>query len=127
VISSVARNQAVRQLLVEQQRRVGRRLGSFVTEGRDQGTVVFPDAEFRFVLLADLPMRAERRYREMVADGEDVDIKAVTDNLVRRDRVDSKQWEPLLASGNVPAIDTTNLSIHQVLDRILTELGVPGA
>lgn len=126
VLSPVAKHEGIRKLLVEHQRRIGQELGSVVTEGRDQGSVVFPRADHKFILLADLPQRAERRHRDMVADGEDVDIKAVTDNLVRRDAVDSKQWEPLLASGNAVAIDTTRLTIHQVLERILAELADSG-
>lgn len=122
VTSQVAKNEGIRRLLVEQQRRLGERLGSIVTEGRDQGTVVFPHAGAKFVLLADLPKRAERRHHEIAADGEDVSIEAVTENLVRRDEVDSKQWEALLEPGRAVIIDTTDMTIPQVLDRMSEEL-----
>ncbi len=118
VTSSVAKNPAVRKLLVEQQRRVGAKLGSFVTEGRDQGSVVFPQADFRFVLEADLEKRAQRRYQELIADGEDVTLSEVADNLRARDLVDSKQWEPLLRDESAIVIDTTHLRIHEVVDRM---------
>ena len=118
VTSQVARNQAVRKLLVDDQRKVGERLGSFVTEGRDQGSVVFPNADMKFVLQATLQRRSERRYQELAADGENVQITEVMDNLSARDQVDAKQWEPLLASDTAVVIDTTQLSIVEVVDRM---------
>jgi len=118
VTSQVARNQAVRKLLVEDQRKVGERLGSFVTEGRDQGSVVFPKADMKFVLQATLRRRSERRYQELVADGENVQIEEVMDNLAARDQVDAKQWEPLLTSNIAIVIDTTHMTILEVVDRM---------
>lgn len=118
VTSQVARNQAVRKLLVEDQRRVGERLGSFVTEGRDQGSVVFPKADIKFVLQATLQRRSERRFQELTADGENVQITEVMDNLSARDQVDAKQWEPLLVSGTAVVIDTTPMTITEVVDRM---------
>ncbi len=118
VTPHVARQPAVRQLLVERQRRIGRGLGSFVSEGRDQGSVVFPDAEAKFVLEASLEKRAQRRFQEMLADGEELQIAAVVDNLRIRDEVDAKQWEPLLAPGMAIVIDTTDLTIAEVIDRM---------
>lgn len=118
VTSQVARNQAVRKLLVEDQRKLGERLGSFVTEGRDQGSVVFPNADIKFVLQATLQRRSERRYQELLADGENVQITEVMDNLSVRDQVDAKQWEPLLVSDAAVVIDTTQMSIVEVVDRM---------
>lgn len=116
--SHVARNQAVRGLLVEEQRKLGKQLGSFVTEGRDQGSVVFPEADVKFVLQATLQRRAERRHQEQTADGENVQITDVMENLSARDQVDAKQWEPLLESEGAIVIDTTHMSIVQVVDRM---------
>lgn len=121
--SHVARHGEIRSLLVEHQRRLGDQLGSFVSEGRDQGTVVFPRADSKFVLQASLAKRAERRRQEMIADGEEAAIEAVIQNLSSRDEVDSKQWEPLLRSGQVVVIDTTHVSIHEVLEQMLRHLG----
>ena len=114
----IARNQAIRDLLVARQRDLARALGSVVSEGRDQGSVVFPEADVRFVLEASMERRAERRYQELVADGEDVEIKDVIANLSARDSVDARQWEPLLACDASVVIDTTELSISQVVDRM---------
>jgi len=116
--SQVARLGTVREVLVEQQRRIGRALGSFVTEGRDQGSVVFPEAEVKFVLEASLERRAARRFQEMSADGETVTLDDVRRNIVARDETDAKQWAPLLGSGRAVVIDTTDLSISDVVERM---------
>lgn len=116
---AVARCQAVRSLLVEQQRRIAASLGSCVSEGRDQGSVVFPDADVKFVLDASLERRVERRFQELNADGETVDRAAVADDLRARDAGDSRQWDPLLQSGAAIIIDTTDLTIAEVIDRLI--------
>jgi len=114
----IARCQPIRDLLVDRQRQLGQKLGSFVTEGRDQGSVVFPNADKRFVLIAGLDARAQRRHQELTADGEDVTLDEVRANLCARDSVDSKQWEPLLKSSRAQIIDTTNMTIHNVIDNL---------
>ncbi len=121
--SPVAKCQPIRDLLVAQQRALGQRLGSFVTEGRDQGSVVFADAAVKFVLVADVDKRAERRYYELAVDGEEsVSLATVRDNLLARDAIDAKQWEPLLKAGRTIVIDTTELTIHDVVDRLVDEI-----
>lgn len=123
----VARHGQIRALLVERQRQIGRALGSLVSEGRDQGSVVFPKADAKFVLDASLDRRAERRLHEMEADGEAVTLEQVKANLRARDAVDAKQWEPLLQSGEAVVIDTTQLSIPEVIDRMAAILDERGA
>lgn len=123
----VARHGQIRALLVERQRQIGRTLGSLVSEGRDQGSVVFPKADAKFVLDASLDRRAERRLHEMEADGEAVTLEQVKANLRARDAVDAKQWEPLLQSGEAVVIDTTQLSIPEVIDRMAAILDERGA
>ena len=121
--SPVARHPSVRALLSKQQRRIGRSLRSFVTEGRDQGSTVFPSADLKFVLDASLEKRAERRWQELATDGEEVPLAEVMDNLRKRDQVDSKHWEPLLASGQAEVIDTTALTIQEVIDLLAERAG----
>jgi cytidylate kinase len=116
--SHVARDRSIRDLLVEHQRRVGAALGSFVAEGRDQGSVVFPGADVKFVLEATPEKRAERRHREIQTDGQEVSFEAVLDDIRRRDGVDCKQWAPLLEPGAAILIDTTNLTLAEVVDRL---------
>lgn len=120
--SQIAKMQPVRDILVQQQREIGARLESFVTEGRDQGSVVFPDADVKFVLEASLARRAQRRFEEMVSDGEPVTVQLVEQNLSGRDAVDARQWEPLLASGTAIVIDTSTLSILEVVDRLVAHV-----
>ena len=120
--SYVARVQAIRDLLVEKQREIGRKLGALVTEGRDQGSVVFPDAELKFILDAAIEKRAMRRYQELVADGEEASFELIMENLQERDGNDRKQWAPLLAPQSAIHIDTTESNIHDVVEKMLEEI-----
>lgn len=119
----IAASPGVRKILIERQRELGRRLGSIVTEGRDQGSVAFPGADFKFFLDATVEKRAERRLIELQADGEDVTREQVRANLEQRDRTDSERAvAPLTVPKNAVTIDTTNLSISQVLERLVEVL-----
>lgn len=122
IVSKVAQCEAIRCLLVDQQRSLGHRLESFVAEGRDQGGVVFPDANFRFILDATLEKRAQRRFQELSVEGEDVTLETVADNLRVRDSVDQRQWEALLHSGKAIVIDTSSLTVGQVVDLMVETL-----
>ncbi len=117
--SFIAREPQVRRLLVEQQRRIGTELGSLVSEGRDQGSVVFPDADAKFVLDAAIEKRAERRYHEMCADGIDLTYEQVLENLQVRDGNDQCQWAPLLEPGRAIIIDTSRLQLDEVVEVLL--------
>lgn len=125
--SPIARTQAIRDRLVAKQRSIGKQLGSFVTEGRDQGSVVFADADVRFVVDATLQRRAERRHQELTADGEDVCIDTVRENLAARDANDAKQWAPLLKPGAAIRIDTTQLSISEVVELLVKHVRAASA
>lgn len=116
--SAIARVPEVRCLLVEMQRQLGETLGSVVAEGRDQGTIVFPDADVKVILDATLEARTERRYTELSAEGESVTRDDVRRNLSERDAVDAKQWAPLLNRPDVLIVDTTNMSIPEVVARL---------
>ncbi len=117
--SFIAREPEVRSLLVEQQRRIGAELGSLVSEGRDQGSVVFPDADAKFVLDAAIEKRAERRYHEMCADGIDLTYEQVLENLQVRDGNDQCQWAPLLEPGRAIIVDTSKLQLDEVVEVLL--------
>jgi cytidylate kinase len=120
--SQIAQIPGIRQVLVAKQQQIGRRLGSLVTEGRDQGSVVFPDADVKFLVDAEDTKRAERRYHEMVADGEEVCYEDVLANIRQRDGNDQKQWAPLLASGQAVRIDTTHMTIAEVVEQMRQEI-----
>lgn len=120
--SFVARIGEVRKILVDKQREIGRKLGSLVTEGRDQGSVVFPNADIKFFLDASIEKRAMRRFQELIADGEEATYEMIVENLRERDGNDQHQWAPLLEPETAMRIDTTQMTIHEVVERLLEEV-----
>ena len=122
VTESVSRISAiprVREKLVEYQRDMADGM-DVVLEGRDIGTVVFPDADHKFFLIADIQERAKRRMQEMEAKGEIVSLPALTAELEERDRIDStREHSPLKKAEDAVEIDTTGLSIEQQVNRIV--------
>jgi len=122
ISSIVASNPAVRERLVELQRDIGKR-GSMVTEGRDQGTVVFPDAEHKFFVKANLEARARRRQRELSDEGVDQPIPVVMDQLRLRDeRDETREHAPLKPAENAVVVDTSDLTIAQVVELLISRI-----
>ena len=118
--SHIAVVPAVREMLVAQQREIGRERGNVVTEGRDQGTVVFPDAELKVYLDADAKERARRRVAQLRARGEIVDPAEVLAGIVARDHRDAtRSAGPLAKPADAVVIDTTELVEPQVTDLIV--------
>ena len=118
--SRVSRHPAVREALLELQRAVGRK-GSLVAEGRDVGTVVFPDAELKIYLDASVEERARRRLKDYEAAGERTTLEDVMAAIRERDARDSgRAAAPLKAAEDAIRLDTTGLSPDEVVDRILT-------
>jgi len=116
----VARPPRVRQVLVELQRRIGAEMGSFVAEGRDQGSVVFPQADVKFYLDASAEVRAQRRYKEMLADGQQVVYEGILRGIVQRDQRDrSRPVAPLVKPDGAIEIDTSNMTVEQVTAELL--------
>lgn len=112
--SIVAANPAVRRRLVELQRVVGRN-ANLVTEGRDQGTTVFPNAECKFFLTASAEERARRRQRELAEKGDQVSIENLIEQQALRDRRDeSRSCSPLAPALDALIIDTTNMTLKEV-------------
>ncbi len=117
--SSVSAVKEVREAMSDLQRKMvqGR---DVVAEGRDMGTVVFPEADYKFFLTASAEVRAERRYRERRARGENVSREAVLESLQQRDFQDeTRELAPLKPADDAIIIDSTGFSIAQVLDKIL--------
>ncbi len=111
---------AIRAKLVEEQRRIGAEHGNLVTEGRDQGSVVFPDAAFKFFLTATPEERARRRARELRGRGEIVDEQEILRQIVDRDERDSRrEVGPLKVPDGADVVDTTTLTMQQVIDAIV--------
>ena len=118
VVSAVARLPHVREAMVAQQRAIG---GSddIVVEGRDIGTVVFPDAEVKVFLTASAEERARRRAAQQVASGMLVDPAGVHEALLRRDSADSsRHHSPLTPAQDAVQLDTTGLTLEQVVEAI---------
>jgi cytidylate kinase len=113
---------AVRARLRELQREAGA-AGGVVMEGRDIGTAVFQDAEFKFFLDADAQVRAQRRYLELKDKGVEIELGEVLKQLVERDRRDrDREIAPLMLAADAKLIDCSRLTIEQVVDRIKGEI-----
>jgi cytidylate kinase len=121
--SYVAVVPAIREMLVQQQREIGRKLGNLVTEGRDQGSVVFPGADVKFYLDASPQERARRRVSQLRARGEIVDYNEILSSIVSRDHRDaSRKVGPLAIPRDAIVIDTTPLTEDEVVDKIVAEV-----
>ncbi len=121
-----AASAAVREVLVELQRRLGSQLGSFVTEGRDQGSVVFPEADLKFYLDARPAERARRRCQELRSHGQQADCDAVLASIEDRDRRDrGRAVGPLRVPAGATVIDTSDMEIAQVTERMLQYVRTP--
>jgi cytidylate kinase len=119
-VSIVSAHPAVRTELVERQRRWADRHGGGVVEGRDIGTVVFPDAAVKVFLTASDEERARRRQRDEVAAARDVAVDAVRQAMERRDRLDSQRAaSPLRAADDAWVVDTTDRSVEQIAAEIV--------
>ena len=119
--SYVAAVPAVRELLVRQQQQIGGERPDLVTEGRDQGSVVFPDAGLKFYLDASPAERARRRVAQLRHRGEIVDYNEVLGQIVARDTRDSgRAVGPLVVPKDAEVIDTTQLTEDEVVDRIVS-------
>lgn len=119
--SVVAQHAAVRERLVPLQRRFGELLPT-VTEGRDQGTVVFPDAAVKFFLDATAEERAKRRQTELAAIGTPVELSELIGQIESRDARDrSRTVAPLRPADDAIVVDTTSLSLAEVVDRLETD------
>ena len=118
--SYVAVVPAIRELLVAQQQRIGAERTNLVTEGRDQGTVVFPHAQAKFYLDASPQERARRRAAQLRARGEIVDQTEILNQILARDTRDAtRAVGPLSVPPDAEVIDTTSLSQDQVVDRMV--------
>jgi CMP/dCMP kinase len=112
-VSEVAAIKAVRKYAVKQQHEMGLRRG-IVMDGRDIGTVVFPDAELKIFMTADNAVRVERRFRELYAKNPNITIEEVKDNLEMRDYIDSnREVSPLRKADDALVLDNTNLTEEQ--------------
>ena len=113
LVSAVSSIGAVRQKLVAMQQEMGRK-GGVVMDGRDIGTVVFPNAELKIYMTADPMVRAERRYKELTAKGDNVTLEEVYENVVSRDKADmSRAISPLRKADDAIVLDNSTMSVEE--------------
>ncbi len=117
--STISKQKELREVLVQMQREMGRE-GGVILEGRDIGTVVFPDAEIKFYLDAVGEERAKRRYHEMIEKGMKVDFKETQKELMQRDHHDMhRDHSPLKKAEDAMFIDTTHWSVKEVVEKMV--------
>lgn len=115
-VSDVAAIAAVRKCAVDQQQKMGSKKG-IVMDGRDIGTTVFPDAELKIFMTADIATRVDRRFREMYEKNPNVSIEEVKKNLEMRDYIDSnREVSPLRMATDAILLDNTHISMEEQLD-----------
>lgn len=118
-VSEVSKIKDVRTALVAQQQYLGRKKG-VVMDGRDISTVVFPQAELKVFMTADLNIRAERRQKELLEKGDLVPLDKIVQNLAERDQIDSTRKEsPLLKADDAVELDTSHLDFEEQVNKIV--------
>lgn len=119
-VSLVAKEVEVRNYLLQTQRDIASK-GGVIMDGRDIGTVVLPNADYKFFMTASQDERARRRFLELQQAGEDTDIETVKQNLITRDTIDSERAvSPLKQADDAILIDNTNINREQTIDLILS-------
>ncbi len=120
IVSEVSVPRVVRDVMVRMQRAAAEAYPRLVTEGRDQGSVVFPDAQARFFMTADADVRVERRLKQLLAAGRPADASAIASEIAHRDHIDaSREAAPLMCPDGAIRIDSTDMSIEDVVDLML--------
>jgi cytidylate kinase len=120
--ATVAAQKSVREVLVARQRQIGE-TGNVVMDGRDIGTVVFPQANKKFFFVADAEERGRRRYEELKSKNPDLDLKIIIEEIRQRDHEDcNRKISPLVRAEDALEVDTTRLSIEEVTDHVLKNI-----
>lgn len=122
LVSDIAKIAGVREVMLDLQRRIGRQNNS-VLDGRDIGTVVFPQAEKKFYIDADFKERCLRRFKELKELGEDVSLAEVENDLSNRDTIDSsRKTAPLKKADDAIYVDTTKMTVEEVVETLLRNI-----
>ncbi|MCC0653551.1 MULTISPECIES: (d)CMP kinase [unclassified Clostridioides] len=121
-VSNVAKIKEVRKLMVEVQRKIGTK-SSVILDGRDIGSYVFPNADYKFFLVATPEERGNRRYKELCNKGYNTTLKEVIEDIVKRDEIDSnREFAPLVKAEDALEIDTTGKTIDQVVQEVVSKI-----
>ena len=117
-VSDVAKIPQVREFLLEKQREIGKR-SDVILDGRDVGTHIFPDAKYKFFLNASAQERGRRRYQELIDKGQSVVLEEIIEDIKKRDYIDStREVAPLVKADDAIEVDTTSMTINQVVTYI---------
>lgn len=119
-VSQVAKEADVRNFLLQTQREIAEK-GGIIMDGRDIGTVVLPNADYKFFMTASQDERARRRFLELELAGEKTDVETVKQNLIKRDKIDSeREVSPLKQADDAILIDNTFINKQETIDLILS-------
>lgn len=123
-VSNVAKIKEVRYLMVDVQREIGKK-NSVILDGRDIGSYVFPNADYKFFLIATPEERGKRRHIELIEKGYYITLDEIIKDMVRRDEIDSnREFAPLVKAEDAIEIDTTGQSVNDVVDSVLSKINV---
>lgn len=123
-VSNVAKIKEVRYLMVDVQREIGKR-NSVILDGRDIGSYVFPNADYKFYLIATPEERGIRRFKELTEKGYETSLEEIIKDIIRRDEIDSnREFAPLVKAEDAIEIDTTGKSIDEVVDYVLSKINL---
>lgn len=118
-VSIVSKIGFVRSKLVEMQQKLGEQ-GGMIMDGRDIGTVVFPNADLKIFMTASVKVRAQRRYDEMIANGDNVDFEQVSQNIEKRDYIDqNREIAPLKQAHDAIVLDNSNITKAEQLEKLI--------
>ena len=118
-VSAIAALGPIREILVDAQRVIGKAHPRLVTEGRDQGSVVFPNAQVKFYLNADAQVRAKRRAEQLREAGKEADEQLICQQIIERDHKDSTRKDgPLICPDDAITVDTSQMSLQEVVDHL---------
>ena len=120
--SDISALRCVRMKMVDMQREIAAKM-SCVLDGRDIGSYVLPNAEFKFYITASVAVRAKRRYSELKAKGYDVDLNMLEKEIEQRDRNDStRKFSPLVQADDAVYVDTSDMTVEQVVSFIKSKI-----
>ena len=123
-VSNVAKIKEVRYLMVDVQREIGKR-NSVILDGRDIGSYVFPNADYKFFLVATPEERGKRRHKELTEKGYEVSLEEIISDIIRRDEIDSnREFAPLVKAEDAIEIDTTGKGIEQVVQSVIEKINI---
>lgn len=121
-VSNVAKIKDVRYLMVDVQREIGTR-NSVILDGRDIGSYVFPNADYKFFLIATPEERGRRRFKELSEKGYETTLEDIIADIIRRDEIDSnREFAPLVKAKDAIEIDTTGKNIDEVVETVISKI-----